>query len=103
MVELAFVPIGALLPVRAGWRGIALAGLHPQEVVQRGPGPAERIVRWHEAIVHERVHQHPFFDHLLELGTLLHQITIVIVRYHDTVVLGSELKEGRNRNRFEIY
>lgn len=84
VVKLALVPVGALFPVRTGWRRIAPS--HPQEVVQRWAGPAERVVRGHEAIVHERVHQHPLFDHLLELGTLLHQVAVVVIRNHDAVI-----------------
>lgn len=84
VVKLALVSVGALFPVRTRRRRIALP--NTQEVVQRRAGPAERIVRGHEAIVHERVHQHSLFDHLLELGALLHQVAVVVIRNHDAVI-----------------
>lgn len=48
VVELALVPVGALLAVGAGGRGVAAFRAVTQEVVQGGSRAAERVLRRHE-------------------------------------------------------
>ena len=70
--ELALVSIGALLLVRTGLgfqtHTCPSSRLQPQEGVEGGSVPAQGVVRRHEGVVDEAVHQDSLFDHLLELG-----------------------------------
>lgn len=93
MVVLAFVPVGALLRVGARGRRIPLLRLDPEEIVQRRTRSTQGIVRRHEVIVHERIHEYPLLHHLAILRVLLAQIPVVVVAHHDAVVLRGQLQD----------
>ena len=57
-----------------------------QKLLQLGSISAERVVRRHEAVTDEDVHQLSLVDHFPVLGVLRHQVAKVVIRDDDALV-----------------
>lgn len=89
-MEFALVTVSALPTVRTRGRWIRACRRCSEECVKCRAGSAERIVGRHESIVHERVHEESFFDHLPKVGVFDGQIAVVVVRDDYPVRFGGE-------------
>lgn len=67
--------------------------MHSQEIVQSRSGSTHGIVRRHKSIVDKRIHEHTFAGHLAKITVLGDQITIIVVRHDNTIVLMGQLLE----------
>lgn len=47
--------------------------------------PTQRIVRGHETVVDERIHQQTLLYHLFELWRLVEEISVIVVGNHDPI------------------
>ena len=78
------------LGVWTGRRGFTASRADLEEIVESRTTPAEWIVRRHEPVVDEAVHEDALLDDFAELRALLGEVPVVVVADDDAVELGRQ-------------
>ena len=105
MVKLALIPIGALFPV---WTGLLDAGARPgsegsghfQKVVQGWSVAPIRIIRRHELIINEGVHQDALLNDLLIFLLDGDKLSVMVIGDDNCTIINRQVQDvSKNRTR----